>query len=748
MIKKYLVPCLLIFLIGFQAEAQISISSARSMAIGATVSIKGIVTNGSELGVIRYIQDNTAGIAAYSPSMSAVQAGDSILITGVLKSYNQLLELDPVNSFQVLNSNNPLPNPQVLSISSGFAEQYEGMLVKFNSVTITGSGNFAGSTNYPIIQGVSNGEIRVNSGTNLVGTAIPSGQVNISGIMSQFSFSSPSTGYQLLPRSVADINTGGGPIISSSLNQDNIQTTSFDLSFDTQNPGSTIIFYGENPAMDSTPIVDNNLQTQHLSNLTNLKPATIYYARAASVDNLGDTSFTAQGVFATASNSSGVIKAYFTRTVDHSVAQMTQANYANNAVDDTLIRYINRAKNTIDIAIYNWNNNGISDISTALNNAFARGVKIRVITDGSTATLGLNTLNLQIPRVHSPTSSAFGIMHNKFVIFDCDDADANVPLIWTGSTNWTQGNINVDANNVVIVQDQSLARTYKLEFEEMWGSSTLTPNAANARFGPNKRNNTPHLFNVNGKKIELFFSPSDDVENQIIRSIESADADIEFATNFMTRNSYAYAIRNRIQNANVYAGGIIEDINISGPYNILDAIPEMDSTLFVDNITGLMHHKYVIVDQNNIHSDPLVSTGSHNWSASANNDNDENTIIIHDYDIANQFFQEWLMRFKIQGGTKYVTGLEKLAQNPNIQVSKPFPNPSSEKINLEILAQNAQNIEIKLLNVNGQNVYQKEFQIGTTKETLEISIQNFAKGFYFLEISGTDFRLVEKVILR
>ena len=57
--------------LGFSAEvqAQSSIAAARTQATG-TVTVRGIVTNGAELGPIRYLQDNVAGIAAYSPSLN------------------------------------------------------------------------------------------------------------------------------------------------------------------------------------------------------------------------------------------------------------------------------------------------------------------------------------------------------------------------------------------------------------------------------------------------------------------------------------------------------------------------------------------------------------------------------------------------------------------------------------------------------------------------------------------------------
>jgi phosphatidylserine/phosphatidylglycerophosphate/cardiolipin synthase-like enzyme len=51
-----------------------------------------------------------------------------------------------------------------------------------------------------------------------------------------------------------------------------------------------------------------------------------------------------------------------------------------------------------------------------------------------------------------------------------------------------------------------------------------------------------------------------------------------------------------------------------------------------------LHHKYAIIDAEYVDSDPVVITGSHNWTWSANNINDESTLFIHDSDIALSLF--------------------------------------------------------------------------------------------------------------
>ena len=61
------------------------IANARTQSIGASVTISGIVTNGDELGPVRYIEDATAGIAVYDPTnLTGVDRGDSITVTGNL----------------------------------------------------------------------------------------------------------------------------------------------------------------------------------------------------------------------------------------------------------------------------------------------------------------------------------------------------------------------------------------------------------------------------------------------------------------------------------------------------------------------------------------------------------------------------------------------------------------------------------------------------------------------------------------
>ena len=719
---KYKIWLTILIVLGVNESFSQNIASIRARSTGSIVTARGIVSNGSEFGTTRYFQDASAGIAAVGNRVSNFFPGDSVEVTGTLRLNNGLLEINPVSSAKILGRGKTLL-PIKTTFSDGFSEKYEGMLMAFEGVTFSASGTFSGGTNYNVSQNGKAAELRVNSGTNIVGTSIPPGRASVVGVMSQFGFT-PTTGYQVLPRTWKDIQADMGPVVVEPLEASDIQTNSLEISFETLNNGSSLLYWGLNSSTLNGPVVATNMTKTHKLRITGLQPATVYYVLAAAVNANGDTSFSSPAPFITRSLSSGDIEAYFTRAVDNSVAQFNNANYVNRAIDDTLIAYINRATESIDIAIYNWNNSGLSDISTALNNAFNRGVKIRVITDGGTATLGLNTLNNQVPRLESPTTSAYTIMHNKFVIFDCDAADPLLPILWTGSTNWTNNQINLDPNDVILFQDQSICKVFKMEFEEMWGGSGMSPQTANSRFGSFKSDNTPHQLNIGGKAVEVYFSPSDNTEDHLLDLIASADSDIEVGTNLMTRSSISNSIIANVQARSLFGAVVIGDISIGGPYNALRNTPQMTGQVKHWNQQGLFHHKYCIIDQNDPGSDPTLWTGSHNWSNAANTMNDENTVVVHDFDIVNQYFQSWLNNYKILGGRNWVTSANQLKGSE----LRMYPNPVTERLFLisEVIPSS-----IDIYNVEGR-------MLMSLKNTKDVNVSALEKGIYVADVLRAD----------
>jgi len=642
---------------------EITIAAARLHAEGDTVKIRGIVT-AIEFGDQKYIQDLSSGIALYSSSLSLLKSGDSIVVEGVIKNYYGELELSPVLNYTLLSSGNILPNPIILSLGDGFKESNEGRLLRFNDIAFSASGTFDAGTsgkNYVISQGSVQKEIRIKPQTNLPGKTIPTGKVDIIGILSHYK-SGTTDKYQLYPRSFSDVIVLKGPVIESGPVQSDIKTDGFTVSFTTREAGNTIVSYGLTKQLELQTYSDKALKKEHVFQLSGLNPATFYYVRVASVKG-SDTSFSSIVYYSTASLSKGKFIAYFNRPVNTTFASVSNAVYLNKTIDDTLVAYINRAELSIDLAIYNFDNLNLNtNITSALNNAHQRGVRVRIIGDGSTTNNGLKTISG--PQVlKSPQGSNYSIMHNKFLVFDAAHSNPDKCILWTGSTNLTDNQIHTDPNNVLIIYDQAVAKAYTLEFEEMWGSSGNSPSSVNAKFGQFKTDNTPHLFVVGGNLTEVYFSPNEQVNTRIISFIKSAKHDIYFGTFMMTRTEIASQIKNKF-NEGVYSAGIFGDISgsNSAPYDILK--PALgDSLIKVYSKSGVFHHKYAIVDQSDAYGDAKVLTGSHNWSRSADESNDENTVIVHNREVANWYLQEWAQRFIDEGGKVFIGFEKSLSEN-------------------------------------------------------------------------------------
>lgn len=154
------------------------------------------------------------------------------------------------------------------------------------------------------------------------------------------------------------------------------------------------------------------------------------------------------------------------------------AGQSTAAVLAETIARIDAAEQTIDVAMYNINR---SDIVTALEQAVQRGVQVRYLAAFDASNTALDPA----PAFPVLYGNEEALMHDKIMVVDA--GLANKCWVMSGSLNWTNANINNDFNNTLFIQDQSLARTYKLEFEEMWGSEGTCPIPPTAASAPPKR---------------------------------------------------------------------------------------------------------------------------------------------------------------------------------------------------------------------------------------------------------------------
>ncbi|MGY6562128.1 MAG: phospholipase D-like domain-containing protein [Luteibaculaceae bacterium] len=500
--------------------------------------------------------------------------------------------------------------------------------------------------------------------------------------------------------------------------------------------------------------VNRNLPIQVISGLANVgstdnkvifstgEPATVYHATIKLFEEGSrDTSFYKK-YYSTASRSGGSIRAMFNHPVDNSYKDIEDAVDVNGYMRDSLIAFIDRIENTLDIAIYNsFGNSPNTLIAGAINAAHNRGVQVRVIHCGSTSSSMITHLNQNIPRLASPEPNfpVVGLMHHKFVIADADHEDPTRAFVWTGSTNWTTGQINgPDRNNVILVQDQALAQTYKIEFEEMWGGSSQLPNPVNARFGQSKLDNTPKEFLVGNIPVECYFSPSDGTEQVIRDLINGAQYNITIATMLITRPQISMDIVNAFNNGINTMSVLLDTQNPTGSQKLwlMQNLPTQTVREF--NGTGQMHHKMMIVDHG--HESVVLLNGSHNWSAAAEQRNDENTLLVFDQNIANQYYQAIGWMLGISGGSLDVNELEMP------QVITLFPNPATQFFYL-----NAPQMKPGILTVvssTGKVMESKVLGKEAFNTAIYFDTSGYTSGLYLVRLENADGVFSRKLIIR
>lgn len=684
-------------LIAGWSVAQTDIADARAnFNLDDVVTVTGIVTNDASLGSVRYIQDGSAGIAVYPgqnwDGFDEPMPGDEITVTGPLTEFNGLLEVGPgITELTINSSENPLPAP--LSILPSEAdESLEGQLVTIEEATFSQGGQvIAGNNTYDFTASGESGVIYVRNGNYLVDAILPAGAVTLVGVVSQFDPDDSGDGYQILPRSTEDIVPESPINIASVIDQIEITQTSFTLTWLTDTPGDSRVEYGLTPALGQEVVVDESV-TSHAVPLDGLTPGTVYYARVISTQGENSTESPVRA-FATVSQSSGDILVYFNHPVDNTVATDELALNIGADMNDTIAAYITGAQHTVDIAAYNINNSLIVD---AINQAHSNGVQVRYIAQGTNANMGIDDFDSGIPVHYRQDDNGSG-MHNKFIVVDAEYVDEATVL--TGSTNLTTNNLVDDPNNLIIFKDQSLARSFVIEFNEMWGSEGAAPDPANALFGENKTINTPRKFIIGGVDVELYFSPTDGTNSAILEALNSTEYDLEFALLVLTRNDIGDAIIEIGESIFINPIGAIEQVNVQG--SEFDALVAAGIEVYShQGIPLSLHHKFGIVDHSQPLADPIVITGSHNWSTSAETVNDENTVIVHDATIANIYHQAFRGILQEMG-----VSVEEMTDQATLKV---YPNPVRNTLFLQS-PEGFRNAVVRVLSVDGRELMQVNF---------------------------------------
>jgi phosphatidylserine/phosphatidylglycerophosphate/cardiolipin synthase-like enzyme len=304
------------------------------------------------------------------------------------------------------------------------------------------------------------------------------------------------------------------------------------------------------------------------------------------------------------------LKIYFT------IPDAQNATDFEGGPDESLAAAIDQARLTVDMAAYSLN---LWSIRDALIHAHQRGVVVRMVMESD----NMDTHEVQqiqdagIPVIGDQHE---GLMHNKFAVIDRNE-------IWTGSMNFTTNGAYEDNNDLVRIRSVEVAKQYIKVFNEMFVDNRFGPDARSATLDPS--------VTIDGTKLDIYFSPEDNVEAHLLTLLQEASQSIYFLAYSFTADNLGEAIRQRAADG-LTVEGVMDDGQIdSNQGSEYDPFQQAGLNVRRDGRPGLMHHKVIIIDQE------IVITGSYNFSASADERNDENVAIIFSPDAARQYMQEF-----------------------------------------------------------------------------------------------------------
>jgi phosphatidylserine/phosphatidylglycerophosphate/cardiolipin synthase-like enzyme len=301
---------------------------------------------------------------------------------------------------------------------------------------------------------------------------------------------------------------------------------------------------------------------------------------------------------------------YFTDPINPVSSQGT------GGVDGPLVEAIDAARLSIDVAAYSLS---LNSVRYALIRAHDRGVNVRVVMESTNMDKSdpQKMIEAGIPIIGDNMD---GLMHDKFMVIDRSE-------VWMGSMNFTDSGAYDDNNNLFRIHSTKMAENYSKEFEEMFLDN---------KFGPNVVAETPFPdLTIDGTDVKTFYSPDDGVLNALAPLLSSAGQSVYFLAYSFTSNELGDIVRKKAEDGLDVKGVMDAEQVVSNQGTEYDLFKQADMSVRLDGNEGLMHHKVFVIDGK------IVAFGSYNFSKSAEENNDENLIIIYSKPLAQQFIDEF-----------------------------------------------------------------------------------------------------------
>jgi len=306
-----------------------------------------------------------------------------------------------------------------------------------------------------------------------------------------------------------------------------------------------------------------------------------------------------------------------------------------------------------------------ADALAAIKRAARTGAKVSIIYDGIAGSSGPKALNeaaiaqAKLGKLCRPRTKG-KIMHDKFLVLSRDDRPI---AVWTGSTNLTENGLFGHLNAGHVIEDDATAAAYRA----VWNQLSGDPTPAEDRDGNDAHNPNPPDPWDGGLRAVFSPRPGLRVLDWYAELAGRARSALFMTFAFGMHKSFQevydrsdgllrMALMEKEGNGAGLAQGKIDIRRIRARPNVVVAVGNNIVTNSFDrwlaerrSLTAeanvrYVHTKFMLVDP--LSDQPVVVTGSANFSAASTNANDENMLVIQgDTRVADIYLGEFMRSF-------------------------------------------------------------------------------------------------------
>jgi phosphatidylserine/phosphatidylglycerophosphate/cardiolipin synthase-like enzyme len=217
------------------------------------------------------------------------------------------------------------------------------------------------------------------------------------------------------------------------------------------------------------------------------------------------------------------------------------------------------------------------------------------------------------------------IFHQKFCIRDYRDGAIETSALLTGSTNFTTTDTHQNLNHIVVFNDTRICAEYRTEFEQI----------RRGEFGRREHGRVPRAYSLGGVPVKVLFAPDHTPELEVVKQLLRARDRVDFAIFTFAGSSAIDDAMLILADAGITVRGVLDRGQAAQPWAAPrepGAAPRWldhdNIELYVPKAEGdfedlrKVHHKLMVID------DSVAIAGSYNYTAPANEYNDENLFVI------------------------------------------------------------------------------------------------------------------------